>query len=171
MPRLRQHLTTRPHRALAVLAAVPLAVATAVAATAVPVSAGSMDVRFKIDVAPNRLQYPDARAVIPMGQYEVWGYLNNGAHARVQLFGDDPVSDDLLLTTRWAYLGPSVDGVYITGTNEGIVVTWRQQVARAILDEDPLDEDEIYVKVTVIDGDGRVLAQANSNVVRSYYVY
>jgi hypothetical protein len=131
-----------------------------------------MSATFKIDIKSAAYQYADVRAVIPLNQYDTWGYLNNGAHAHVQLMGDDPSWDDVLWTTSWAYLNRPVQGVSITGTNEGIVVTWRQAFDNTTYDEDVFENrDEVYAKVWVYDGDGRLLALANSNVVYHYYVY
>jgi hypothetical protein len=154
---------------LAARLAAALVGAVAVTTLAAMPSASAAPMTARLSIGPTAYQYGCAnmRAVIPTDQYDTWGYLYNGAHARVQLWGDDPVWDDLRFTSGWAYLNAGVDGVAITGTSEGIVVTWTKCAGRvlSIFDEDAMADSELYVTVRVIDGDGYTLASAKSNVV------
>jgi hypothetical protein len=146
-------------------------VAAAMLLTAAPASAAPMNVTFNLLAARSGNVCTTMVARIPTDQYDTWGYLNNGAHARVQLWGDDPVWDNLLRTSGWAYLNAGVDGVGIGGDAAGIYVTWYGCYARSLFDEDLENDDEVYVKVTVADGAGYTLATAKSNVVTIGYIY
>ena len=163
----------RPSRWRRLVAAATLAASAGAIAlgTAAPASAATMTARFSLIPRSNSYVCTNLSAQIPMGQYETWGYLNNGAHARVQMFGDDPVWDDTLFTSGWAYLNAGSGGVGISGTSTGIFVQWTLCTDRSFFDEDWDGDDELYVKVLVIDGDGYTLASAKSNVVTLGYIY
>ena len=164
----RHRLTVRWLR----IAIVSLAsVAALLVVTAAPASAATMSASFKLVPARSGAVCTAMVGRIPTDQYDTWGYLNNGAHAQVQLWGDDPVWDNLLRTSGWAYLNAGVDGVGIGGDSGGIYVTWYGCYPRSLFDEDLENDDEVYVKVTVIDGDGYTLASAKSNVVTIGYIY
>jgi hypothetical protein len=150
---------------------VPVVIGAILFAAAAPASAAPMSVSFKLVPTSAVTVCTDVQARIPTNQYDTWGYLYNGAHARVELWGDDPVWDDHLFTSGWAYLNaPTADRVSISGSPTGIVVQWQGCYLRGLFDEDVEVDDELYVKVTVIDGAGYTLARANSNVVSIGYI-
>jgi hypothetical protein len=163
MSRLRQHLTKRWLR---IAAAIPVGIGAIVLTTTAPASAAPMSASFRLLPSPPPYVCEDMSAVIPTNEYDTWGYLYNGAHARVQLWGDDPIWDDLRFTSGWAYLNAPVDNVSITGTASGIVVRWRGCSYGSMYYEDIDGSNELYVRVTVIDGAGSTLASARSNVVQ-----
>jgi hypothetical protein len=156
--------TRRRSRFLAALAAVPLSLGALGLTFASPASAASMSAHFRVISWSNSKVCTDAFALIPLSEYDTWGYLNNGAHARIELWGDDPAWDNRLFTSRWAYLNAPVDNVRISGYQKGIGVSWYGCYDRAFFDED-IGDDEVYVRLTVIDGDGHLLATGTTNVL------
>jgi hypothetical protein len=160
---LRRASPARVRRFAAAVAVVPVTLSALVLGGAAPASAAPMALSLSIDQVTGCM---DARGTIPMGQYETWGYLNNGAHARLDVWGDDPLWDDELYTALWAYLNRPAGPLVITGDPLGIVVKWKNCLPMQLLNEDWGEfEDEFYVKVTVIDGDGHTLSRAKSNTV------
>ena len=109
---------------------------------------------------------------IPMGQYETHGYLNNGARLSMAMYGDDPgLTDDHLWGTGWVTKASgTVNGATLYPSDRGIEFEWVTcGPGHFWLAEDVFGDDEVYVDVTIFDGDGGLLLEGQSNVVSGDY--
>jgi hypothetical protein len=105
---------------------------------------------------------------VPMGPYETHGYINNGARLSFALLGDDPgLTDDLLGLSPWATKATgTVGGATIYASDRGIAFEWIFCHPQLFgLNEDIIGDDEVYADVTIVDGDGHLLASAKTNTV------
>ncbi|RGA00957.1 hypothetical protein DI270_032105 [Microbispora triticiradicis] len=106
---------------------------------------------------------------VPMNLYDANGYLNNGARIELRFYGEDPVSDNLVL-------GPITyvrSAVGLSATEEGIrlLTQWQEEPGSWLNEDDGLLDgvtDEVYVRARFVDGDG-VAIQARSNVVTGIF--
>ncbi|GAA4215326.1 hypothetical protein GCM10023074_69760 [Microbispora amethystogenes] len=106
---------------------------------------------------------------VPMNLYDANGYLNNGARIELRFYGEDPVSDNLIL-------GPIVyvrSATGLSATEEGIrlLTQWQEEPGSWLNEDDGLLDgvtDEVYVRARFVDGDG-VAIQARSNVVTGIF--
>jgi hypothetical protein len=106
----------------------------------------------------------EAAGTIPMSNYDAEGYLDNGAALIVELWGDDPIYDNYLV--GFVRYENRTQGPLFYASDRGIEWYWNGCLPRTTLDED-WGEDELYVAMAVIDGDGNVLAERNTNIWRT----
>lgn len=122
---------------------------------------------------------------LPMNQYDAQGYINNGARIEIECWGDDSVFDDIL-TYGYVATGEGTGDYYLHGAGvtvhgvnrlyadaSGVSLTAiigapRHKAPLWGFNEDnqyPEVTDEVYCKVTWIDGDGAKLT-ATTNVTK-----
>ena len=94
--------------------------------------------------------------VIPMSQYDAQGYLNNGAYMYAEMWGDDPIYDDHIVSSQVVYQNTNLDPAFYATAN-GIEFYWYGCLSHSKLNED-WGGDELFVTVVVIDGAGHALA-------------
>ena len=106
--------------------------------------------------------------VISMSQYDAQGYLNNGAYFYAEMWGDDPIYDDHIVSSQVVYQNTNLDPRFYA-TARGIEFDWYGCLYHSQLNED-WGGDEIYVTVVAIDGAGHALADyvETNRVHRSY---
>ncbi|MDN5930969.1 MAG: hypothetical protein L0I24_07895 [Pseudonocardia sp.] len=190
MPAVRTTRTiTRVGRA-AVLAATTLALAAgtvAPATAAAPTAASSSSAQSAAATAMRANLHLTALGgnqyrltvdgVIPMTKADAQGFLDNlGSHGGMQfrIKGWDGFAGSHQLGTTY-YSSPSLPGTHAGGWlyagAEGIHFRREYQAPGSVLNEDRSwsnQDDEIYVNVRFVDGDGGV-REANSNIVRAYF--
>jgi hypothetical protein len=158
--------TPRSSKALVALGATLVGVVASLTATIAPAAAAGPTASLAMNFSSADFTRGcwTASGHIPMSNYNAEGYLDNGATLHLSMYGDDPVVDDHLhyYITRENTAG----GIYFYGSSRGIEWYWSGCAPRTTLDED-WGEDEIYVAMAVVDGDGRQLAYRNTNVVRT----
>jgi hypothetical protein len=107
--------------------------------------------------------------LIPMSRYDAQGYLNNGAMLYISLKGDDSWYDDTRLGPLViAQTGETNWGPALYASDRGIEIGWFEIVGAGVLNED-IGGDELYVYAMVIDGDGHVIRELETNRVYGSY--
>jgi hypothetical protein len=163
-----RHRTIR--RALRLLA-VPAAALGLICSSASSASAAVSSNEFKLLAFSTSHVCARLEVHVYLNQYDTWGYLNNGAHARAELWADDPVWDNRTFSSRWSYLNQPIDNVTINGDSQGIVMFFTKCGDRSYFDEDWENDDEFYAKFWIVDGDGHQMAAGTSRVAVIGYIY
>jgi hypothetical protein len=107
---------------------------------------------------------------VSMSQAEAQNLLSSGYKVVVRLWGDDPVSDDLLggPYTLTRTNGRLRFGVVPSPTREGLVFDVRRYTAANLLNEDAFvsyEGDEVYAGVRLMDPAGRTIRAAETKRV------
>jgi hypothetical protein len=91
-----------------------------------------------------------------------------GHWMEINLWGDDPFSDDLLRGT-WSLQGATYP-IQLTATAAGLRFAWQRGLFGSELNEDPEGRDELYAGVRLLTTPGRKTVQSRTtNVVYGYY--
>jgi hypothetical protein len=113
-----------------------------------------------------------ATGYIPMGQYETHGYLNNGTRLKMWMYGDDSVYDDDLGSSSWVTKDSgTVKGARLYPSERGIEFEWKTCGPGSFWLNEDLGDDEVYVYVLIVDGDGGLLLGGQTNVVTGDYAF
>jgi hypothetical protein len=106
---------------------------------------------------------------VGMTPTEAQGLINSGHKVLVRLWGDDPVSDDLL---RGPISLPNPNG-RLSVTLQGLVFDLNQNISVHTLNEDtllgPFDLDEIYAGVRLVNSGGTTIRAAETNRVKGTF--
>lgn len=140
---------------------------------AAPTEAAIGVVRAKLVIKPLGPNYHvSVDGVVKMTQAEAQGFINSGHKVVVRVWGEDPISDDLLLGPYFLTPGNSVavQTGSITAMPQGLAFRWSRRATRGQLDEDyapetssVFDDDDVYAGVRLVNSDGTTIRSGETN--------
>ena len=102
-----------------------------------------------------------------MTQAEAQGLINSGHKISVEVWGDDPVFDDILRAYPLSSDEGYGHGVIFANSTQGLAFRFHHYISRRTLDEDsgfrPAPRDEVYVRVKLLNSGGGLIRSARTN--------
>ncbi len=134
-------------------------VALAIALSAAPANATIGPITANLTVTRVQPGYYDVRVegVVPMTAAEARGLIDSGHKIVLRLWGDDPVSDDLLH-------GPYESGFFVVPDKGLGIRRVLLRMSHRVLNED-LGGDELYVGVRLVNSTGATIRSRETNRV------
>ena len=134
-----------------------------IALSAAPAEAAIGSITAKLTVTRVQPGYSDVRVegVVPMTEAEARGLIDSGHKVMLRLWGDDPVSDDLLH-------GPYQSGFFVVPDKGLGIRRVLLRMSHRVLNED-VGGDELYVGVRLVNSAGATIRSRETNRVNGYF--
>lgn len=130
---------------------------------------GAVEARLTIGSGSSSTCLVSVSGRVGMTPTEAQALINSGHKVLVRLWGDDPVSDDLL---RGPITLPNPNG-RLSVTLQGLVFDLNQSISVHTLNEDtllgPFDLDEIYAGVRLVNSGGTTIRAVETNRVKGTF--